>query len=163
MVKKKSSLLGITLIEIIIVISIITTLFGLVFGNILNVRSTTTINTSLTTLIADLKNQQIKSMVGDTEGRGAPDNYGIYISGSNYALFHGQIYSAAESTNFDIEADTGYQFTTTFPGNQVIFASGSGEIVNFTENQNTISVIDTRTNEEKTIHINKYGVITTIN
>jgi type II secretory pathway pseudopilin PulG len=159
MAKKKSSLLGITLIEVIIVIAILTTLFGLVFGNILNVRSTTTISTSVTTLIADLKNQQIKSMAGDTEGRSSPDNYGIYISGPNYVLFHGQIYSASESANFDINADTGYQFTTTFPGNQVIFASGSGEIVNFTENQNTISVINTRTNEQKTIYINQYGVI----
>lgn len=163
MVKKNPGLLGITLIEVIIVISIVTTLFGLVFGNILNVRSTTTINTSLTAIIADLKNQQIKSMVGDTEGRSSPDNYGVYISGPNYTLFHGQIYSESESTNFDINADTGYQFTTTFPGSQVIFASGSGEIVNFIENQNTVSIINTRTNEQKTIHINKYGVITTIN
>lgn len=161
--KNRSATQGITLIEVIIVISIVTTLFSLVFGNILNVRTTTTINTSLTTLIADIKNQQIKSMVGDTEGRGAPDNYGIYFSGSNYSLFHGQTYSSSGSGNFNINADTGYQFTTTFPGNQVIFASGSGEIVSFTTGLNTISVKNIRTNEMKTLQLNQYGVITSIN
>lgn len=161
--KNRTNTQGITLIEVIIVISIVLTLFSLVFGNILNVRTNTTLNTSLTTLITDIKNQQIKSMVGDTEGRGIPDNYGIYIAGPNYALFHGKTYSSSGSANFNINADTGYQFTTTFPGNQVTFASGSGEIVSFTVGQNTISVRNTRTNETKTLQLNQYGVITNIN
>lgn len=161
--KNHSGTQGVTLVEVIIVISIVITLFSLVFGNMLNVRSTTTINTSLTTLITDIKNQQIKSMVGDTEGRGIPDNYGIYISGLNYTLFHGKTYSSSDSANFNINADTGYRFTTTFPGSQVTFTSGSGEIVSFTAGLNTISVKNTRTNEQQTIQLNKYGVVTNIN
>lgn len=154
---------GFTLIEVIVVVSILLTLIGLIITNPLNLRESTSINTFVYTLITDIKNQQIKAMVGDTEGRGIPDTYSIYIEPTKYTLFHGQNYSDGDSSNFAVTVDDQYQLLTIFPSNKIVFASGSGEIVGFAQNQNTINIVDTRTGQQKVITINKYGVVTGIN
>ena len=154
---------GFTLIEVIVVVAIFLTLITLTITNPLNLRESTSINAFVYTLITDIKNQQIKSMVGDTEGRGIPDTYSIYIEPTKYTLFHGQNYSESDSSNFAVTVDNQYQFLTTFPSNKIVFASGSGEIVGFAQNQNTITIKDARTGQQKVITINKFGVATGIN
>lgn len=154
---------GFSLIETVVVLAVFAALLGLVMINILNSRSSTAINTSLSLLITDIKNQQTKAMLGDTEGRGVPDNYGVYVAPTQYTLFHGQTYSSSDSVNFNVKAENGFSFSTTFPNNQVIFASSSGEIVNFVPGQDTISAVEIRTGQQKTIQLNKYGVITSLN
>ena len=127
--------------------------------------STNTANFSgaLYTFIADFKNQQTKAMQGDTEGRGIPDTYSIFINSSSYTLFHGSTYNSTDTTNFDINTPDGYQITTTFPSSQIVFAKGSGEINPYTEGANSITIRNIRTTEQKVIQVNKFGIITSIN
>ncbi len=154
---------GFSLIETLIAIGVFLTVVVIISPNSFNLISTSASTNALYTLITDLRNQQIKAMVGDTEGRGTPDTYGVYIQSSQYTLFHGQNYSVADSSNFAIPIGTGYQLTTTFGSGKIVFASGSGEIVGFVSNQNSITVSDTRNGGQKTIQLNKYGIITSIN
>lgn len=154
---------GLTLIELIVVIGILSTLLGIAIVSIQNIRVLATNSTSTSVIISDLKNQQIKAMTGDTEGRGVPDNYGVKILSDRYVLFHGTAYSPADADNFAIPIETGYALGTTFPDNMVLFSSESGELIGFVQNQNTITLTNTSSGQSKTIQINKYGTVTNIN
>lgn len=150
---------GFTFVEIIVVIAIFLTLIGLTLTNPLNLMESTSINTTVDTLITDIKNQQIKAMVGDTEGRGVPDTYSVYIEPTQYVLFHGQNYSPGDPSNFSVVIDSKYQLSTNFTDSKIIFTSGSGEIVGLATEPKLVTITETRTGQKKEIKINKYGVI----
>lgn len=154
---------GITFIEVVVVVAIFLTLLALAVPNSLNFRSKAASSTIISSVVSDIKGQQIKAMTGDTEGRGVPDTYSIYIQSDSYVLFHGQNYSQLESTNFTIPIDSQYQLETLFPENKIVFAEGTGEVVNFNPSQNSITVRETATGTRKTIYFNKYGTVTSIN
>ena len=153
---------GFTLIEIVLVVGILTILLSMAFVSIGNIRVISTNSNTSTVIVSDLKNQQIRAMVGDTEGRGVPDNYGIKILPTQYILFHGNLYNPSDTTNYAIPISTGFSLSSTFTNDTILFASESGEIVTFTQNHDTITLTNTTSNQAKTIHLNKYGTITSI-
>jgi type II secretory pathway pseudopilin PulG len=155
---------GITLIELLVVISILIVLTGLTTINVLHARHQSILTASVDTFIADLKQQQLKAMVGDTEGRNDSDNYGIHFGTNTYTLFHGT-YSSNDQTNSTIQLGDNIQLSSiTFPGSQIIFLKNSGEISGFDQNpnKNTITLVDISNNLQKKITINRYGIITKI-
>jgi type II secretory pathway pseudopilin PulG len=152
---------GLTLIEMIIVIGIVMSLLGIAFLNISNIRVVSSGGNATTVLISDLKNQQIKAMTGDTEGRGVADNYGIQIFPDRYVLFHGLSYIPSDTTNFTVPIDDGQTLSTTFQNDKIIFSSNSGELVNFVTGEDTVNI--TTNTGTKTIQFNKYGTVTEIN
>ncbi len=155
---------GFTLIELLVVTSISAILFGLVTFNLIRLQNNSSQQSSLDTLISDLKSQQIKAMNGITEGRSTNDNYGIYFMADRYVLFHGSGYSASDSANFEVVLPTDIEIqSTTLPNNTVIFTKLSGEVMGFVAGNNTINVRETNINKQSTITINRYGVITSVN
>lgn len=150
---------GFTLIEVLVVISVFLILAGFGINSLLNVRGSSSSTSTIYTLINDIKNQQTKSMTGDTEGRGTPDTYSIYIESNKYTLFHGQTFSATDSSNFVVSIPQDSLLSTTFNSNKIIFASGSGEIQNFTNGQDTVTLRNTVTNQQSILQLNKYGVV----
>jgi prepilin-type N-terminal cleavage/methylation domain-containing protein len=152
---------GFSLIEILITMSVFAILIGIVTLNLTSAQSQASLTTITETLVADLSQQQVKAMVGDTEGRSVVDDYGIRISSNQYTLFHGT-YSAGEVSNFSIDLPAVFQASTTFPSSQVVFVKGSGEIANFNASQNTITIRDTSKGTQRVIRINRYGVISSI-
>lgn len=153
---------GFSLVELVVVMFIFSFLFIFITVALLNIKHQSSLVTSIDTLITDLKSQQLKAMVGDTEGRVDPDTYGIYFGSNQYTLFHGT-YSPSDSSNFVVTLGDNIQFgTISFPASLVSFAQDSGEVVG-AESLNTIIVQNTQTNERKAITINKYGVVTAIN
>jgi prepilin-type N-terminal cleavage/methylation domain-containing protein len=154
---------GFSLVELLISVTIFAMLIGIITLNLNTAQHKATISTSLETLLTDLNQQQIKAMVGDTEGRTDADNYGIHFDSTSYTLFHGT-YSGSETTNFSIILPTIQQITTTFPSSQVIFQKGSGNVVGFDpNNENTITLSDTVNGEQKVIELNRFGVVTAVN
>ncbi len=153
---------GFTLIEILLVVGILGLLFGIGLLSIGNIQVITQNNASSTLIVSDLKTQQIKAMVGDTEGRGIPDNYGIKILTDRYILFHGINYNAADTANFSIPLASGYTLSSTFPNTTILFASNSGELVNFAQGSDTITVTHTSSSKQQVIRLNKYGTITNL-
>ncbi len=154
---------GFSLIEVMLVMGVVAVLMGYLSLNVLNSRNSADINTSLYTFITDFKNQQTKAMVGDTEGRGIPDAYGIYINSDKYTLFHGSNYVATDTANFTISMPGALRITTTFPSSKIVFSQGSGEITPFSSATNQILITNSSTGEQKTILVNKYGIITQTN
>jgi len=153
---------GFSLIEYLLVMAIFAILAGLITINLVNTHHRVSLDTSVNTLLADLHEQQLKAMTGDTEGRMTTDPYGIVFGTNSYTLFHGT-YSPSASDNFTVSLGQQIQFgTVTFPSSQIIFLKGSGEISGFSNGQNTITVEDTTDSNQKTITINRYGVVTGI-
>ncbi len=156
---KKSA--GFTFLEVIITISLLTTILGFTTISLLNVRNKASLSTSLDLLISDIQTQQLKALSANTEGRSTPDNYGIFISSNSYTLFHGA-YSSGASGNVVIQIDNPLILSSTFPAAQAIFTKSTGELTSFTSGQNTITIQDSSQNVSKTIHINALGVITSV-
>lgn len=154
---------GFTLPELLIVLTILGILFSLTGVNLLNIYHKNTLNTTVTTFIADLKHEQLKAMVGDSEGQASPNSHGIYIQADRYTLFQGSIYSPSDPLNFAINLNSDLQFSNILvPSSQVIFAKGSGEVSNYNSGFDNITLKNIRTDETKTIRINQYGAIINI-
>lgn len=152
---------GFTIVDLVIVIATIGVLMGLVSVNLITVQDKANINTTFNTLISDIRTQQLKAMIGDTEGRELPERYGIHFDETSYVLFHGSVYSATESSNLTVQLPEKVKFeNNSFPFSQVIFEKGNGEIVGFINGQDSIEVVNTSSEDKKIIEFNRYGVIT---
>ena len=154
---------GVTLIEVLVVIGVLLTLIGIASVSFLPFRSKSTLDTAITTLIADIKSQQIKAMAGDTEGREANDNYGVYFGTNSYTLFHGTDFNPGDSSNFTVTLDDQLLILSTFPTSEIIFSIKNGQLASFSETQNSVTLEDTVEESSKTVNINRYGVITQVN
>lgn len=167
--KKIKDSRGFTIIELLLIMGITSILIGLVTINLLRVQHNTSVSAATDTLIADMKGQQVKAMNGASNGT-AGDSYGIYfdpVNHNKYVLFHGTTYVSNDSANFPVALDTNIFLTSTFPlvsGNSVVaFSQLSGEVAGFIANKNTIILKNNAGNEQLTITLNKYGVVTNVN
>lgn len=154
---------GYTMIEVALVISLTAALITVATANIATVQHANYLALSKDKLISDLKEQQIKAMVGDTEGRATHDHYSIRIEQSRYILFHGSSYNANDSSNVIITVDSPIQLTTTFANAQIVFSSVTGEIMSYVNGQNTITVTNTSSGQQNILTLNRYGVVVSTN
>lgn len=150
---------GFSLVEITLVMSLLILLVTLATLNLFQFQHSSQLSATVSSFIADYKEQQIKAMVGDTSGSGALSNYGIFFGTNSYTEFQNTFGTA----NFSVSIPGSLQFTTTFPSSQIIFLKGSGEVSGFTSSKNTITIRDTANNAQQTITVNRYGVVTSVN
>lgn len=161
--KKRCGQRGVTLTELIIAVSIIALLAGLVTVNLFNIYGKTALAAVTDSLLVDLKSQQLKAMIGDTDGQGSSDSYGIYFETNRYVLFKGLSYSAADPLNFPVNLDANLNFINiVLPSAAVVFVPLSGEWAQFAPGADSVTIKETSTGEEKTIKINQYGVAANI-
>lgn len=141
-----------TFIEIIIVIGIIAILFSLSVPQLFRMRDHNTLQTSSTTLISLIRQQQLNAM-------NSPNQYGIHFEQSRYVLFTGLSYSSDDPFNSSNTLDYPLQFVDiNLPSSELVFASGSGEIVSFDPNNHSFVLKDTLNNNQKTVQFNLLGV-----
>lgn len=145
---------GFTLIELLLVMSIMAILIGFITMNLVGSLQNASLTTTEEILITDLKQQQLKSMVGDTEGRSTSDSYGIHFEENSYVLFHGAVYSSGEASNSIINLDSNLQFNN--PNFDIIFSKLSGTI----SGSLTFELQDNTNSRLKRIHLNRHGVVT---
>lgn len=142
---KKLNVVGFTTVEIVVVFVIFSILAGLIAGNLLIFRQRTTTQTTVSTLVNDIKEQQNRAMLEGSEQT-------ISFSPTSYSM-----------NDFEIELDASLEIiNVTFPDQRIVFASISGEIKDFVPGQNTITVQNTFNNQAKIININRFGVITSV-
>lgn len=154
---------GYTLIEIIVVGAILSILLGLTTVNLLSTKQHTSFNTSLGQLTSDIKSQQIKAIQLVSNPSGVTSDYGVHFESNSYTFFTGA-YSPGNSNNLIISLGDNIEFSSILlPNSSIIFQRKSGEVSAFDPNMDTITVKDTTTNQQKTITINRYGVITSVN
>lgn len=156
--KKQPVFPGFTLPEMILTVGLFSFLLLFVTVNLVGVKQKASLNTSTAVFIGDLKQQKIKAMVGDTEGRVTPDHYGVHFESDEYILFHGATYNAADSANFSLSL--GDNITFLGSPSDLIFSRVSGEPIG---GQTTITIRDNTTGLEKDVTINRYGVVTAVN
>lgn len=162
--KRQQLYSGFTLMELTVVMSLLSLLFGFVWVNLLGSRDSASQNTSVDLLVSDLRAQQLKAMLGDTEGRIEHDAYGIHFALTSYTLFHGVSYITADPTNFTVNLGDNEQFqSVAFPGSTIVFASVSGEVDGFSQGANSIVLTNTMANTQKIIQLNKTGTVYAIN
>ena len=146
---------GFTLVEMAVVTGIVVLLLGFITINLVRSQQGASLASVEEILIADLKQQQLKSMIGDTEGRAGSDYYGIHFDSNQYVIFHGTTYSASDNTNFVTGLPSNIQFNN--PNFNIIFSKLSGTT------SATIMELQDKTNSRlKKIHMNMSGVITQV-
>ncbi len=150
--------LGFTLIELMLVMGIIAILFAISTILLSGLIPKASFTAELEVLNSQLRQQQLKAMAGAGESESRSD-FGVYFSSNAYTLFSGEAYDPAAANNFVLEVEEPNQLQTTFNNQQVVFLAGSGEVANFNQTNNTITIRNTVTQEEKVITINRYGVI----
>ena len=142
---KKSSGLGFTTVELVLVFVIIAIITGIVAGNLLTFRHRVSTETATSSIINDIKEQQNRAMLGESEQT-------ISFNSTSYQM-----------NDFNVDLDPSLQITNiTFPEEKIVFASISGEIVGFTPGQNTLIIQNSFNNQAKIININRFGVITSV-
>lgn len=151
---------GFTLIELSLVMGIIAILTGFVSINLLKPQVTASVASSTQTFAADLKEQQIKAMVGDTEGTGATQAFGVHIEADGYTLFRGTSFSPSDPANFTVNLEDGLALSTSLPLQQIVFIKGSGEVSGYTPGADTITISHTQGGEQKVVTVNRYSAIT---
>lgn len=152
---------GFSFIEIILAIGVLTTLFAIITINLISASRRVYNDTTTAVLISDLRTQQVKAMIGDTEKTGESSMYGVYFGTDRYTLFRGNSYSVGNPTNFVITLPGGAEFSNIlFPNFEIVFASGSGEIAGFSSGLNSVTIINTSENIQKNVTLNRFGVIT---
>jgi len=152
---KKNSF-GFTLVELAVVTSIIVALLGFITISLIRSQQAVSLTESEEILLTDLKQQQLKAMIGDTEGRGASDSYGVHFDSNRYVLFHGAVYSSSDTSNSTINLEGNIQFNS--PSYNVIFSKLSGEIPTTA----IIELQDSTNSKLRKIHLNIYGVVTQV-
>lgn len=152
---------GFTLVEILIIMGILAILFTITSLNLSNTVPKSSLDNALSLLIADLKQQQLHALTGDTQGQSSSSNYGIYFGSGKYTLFRGNNYNASDTSNYDVNLDD-INTSSTASGGVIIFVKNSGQILNYSPTNNTITFTQINIGSSKTITINKYGVIESI-
>jgi len=155
---------GFTLPELIITMSILGMITSIIVINVLTAQSKATVNNTILTFVADLRSQQLKAMTGEKEGQAGNDAYGVRFNQTDYVLFKGTTYTANNPTNFSIKLSGSAQFTNDlFPSAQVVFASVSGEIINYVANSDSIILQDPTSSFQKTLKLNRVGNVISVN
>lgn len=136
---------------------------GLTIGFLLVGRASlhaTSLQLALATLIADIRYQQQLSRAGEVVGKYSVVPFGLVLQNSQYILFQGKEYIPGHGPEKRMPVPAPIVLETTLPGGQLLFESGSGNIIGFDAEKNTITLRDTESQAERTISFNVYGVIT---
>lgn len=147
---------GFTLVELLIIIGIITILSSFAVINLIRPQTKANLDATITVLISDIKEQQLKAMIGDSGGS-APSSYGVYFETNQYTLFKGITYSSSDTNNFVVSLQGDASLTNTFASNQVVFNQRSGEVAGFSPSNDTVTI--TSSGDTKTITINALGTV----
>ena len=155
---------GMTILELVVVMAFFLILSGTITVNLAGLQQQSNLNTSLNTLINDIRSQQLKAQTGETQGAAAGDDYGVYFTATGYILFKGSSYNPADPQNFAINLGSNLTFSNiSLPQSQVVFLRGSGEVSGFNQNSDSVTLANTLNSENKTVTLNMYGVITGVN
>ncbi|KKS47676.1 hypothetical protein A3J20_03175 [Candidatus Gottesmanbacteria bacterium RIFCSPLOWO2_02_FULL_42_29] len=154
---------GFTLIELVIVMAILLVLYAILSVNISQTPEHSSLTTQMTTLVSDIKNQQLKALAGQTS-EGISSAYGIYFSPNSYTLFSGTSYSDASPSNITVNLNDNLTFdNVNLPQQSVVFSALTGEVTAYDSGQNTLSLSNSITNDRQTLTLNAWGAVISVN
>lgn len=144
---------GFTMVEIILVVTIMLSLFGLAasYYNNSQIRADINIQSSNIAYYLRLASSSASSGLNN-------ENHGVHFDPTGYTIFEGDVYIENNASNFEIELPETMiiePINLNGGGSDVIFYKSNGE----TENYGTISVTAPNINKTVTIQINQSGAI----
>lgn len=135
---------GFTIIELLIIMGVFALLVGFATINLFNVKAQTSLSTTASILVSDLKTQQIKAMSGDANGGGSNIDYSVHFAGTSYVLLPQNVsVPLGDFVSVDAIPD-------------LVFAKGSGEtgVPNY-----QITLTNSANSQSKKIILNRLGVV----
>ena len=154
---------GFVLIELLVVFAIVATLLGLGYVRATSIERRAPLTATVNTLVADTRAQQTKAMSGYTQGSGSAGSYGVYFQTNQYVLFKGSSFNAADPSNAAFPLPTNIIFSAiAVPASSIVYAQGSGDVAGFSPSAHAVTVTQGLTGESKTITINRYGAVTSV-
>jgi hypothetical protein len=141
------------MVETLLVVGIFTILVGLSSIGLSRLIPNTISRSSETTLLADLRQQQLKAQTG-VEGAA----HGVAFGSGEYVLFEGSTYNPSEPSNTVVALEEELTLSSTLPGNVVVFAALSGEPTGIGPFQDQVILTNNATNTIYTLEINELGV-----
>jgi type II secretory pathway pseudopilin PulG len=149
---------GFTLIEVLLTVGLVTALCAISFASLGRPQTTTSLNVAVDTLVADLKSQQLLAMTGGQGDTTAAQPHGIALANDHYTLFSAISYTSQDPGNYAVSLGPDVSLSTTLPNAVVLFAKSSGEVQDFVNGDNIITI--QKNSAAKTLTINRFGMIT---
>lgn len=154
---------GFVFSELVVTIGVIAILAGFATINLLGTQHKSELSGVVDTLLADVRQQQTQAMVGAAAGTGGATSYGIYFEPSRYTLFSGSSFDPGNLENQVINLPVTARVTgVTVPNGSVMFAAGSGAFINFAADQDSVTVREENSGQQKTFRFNALGVVISI-
>lgn len=151
---------GISLIEVVVAMGFFFILASIITINVFTTRGKALVEEAVTTLVSDMRAQQARAMGGEARPGSVNVSYGIFFERTRYVLFHGATYNPSDPTNAAVAIGENLEVSTvSFPDTQVVFTKGTGEILNFVQGFNTVTLRNTVSSEQKRLRLNRYGVV----
>jgi type II secretory pathway pseudopilin PulG len=151
---------GMTITELVLVIGMFAVLSSVAMINLVRPQVQSSVDSVAYTLAADMKQQQIKAMVGDSGGTGTAQQYGIYFESDGYTLFRGASYTPGAASNFKVDLDSSMEIASiNFPSSTLVFSRRSGEVDSYSGGSDNVTIRHTSTGGEKVVTLNRYGVV----
>jgi prepilin-type N-terminal cleavage/methylation domain-containing protein len=166
MMKKLAQSQGFTLIEVLLVVSLISISLIVVSVNLIRPLPKAKLDEVSGGIVSTLHEAATKAGSGDTQGGPTSSEYGVHFETSSYTLFKGTTFVQGGSDNFEVSLPAETSLTPNLPCNSpptdcnnIVFQKISAEVVNFSPSQNSLCVNDLATNKTTRISINFLGVV----
>jgi prepilin-type N-terminal cleavage/methylation domain-containing protein len=152
---------GFTLIEMVIVITIFSILLSLTYINFIRPQRSVSSRSIIAILRNDIRHQQLQTMFSQNSSLNSSRAHGFYFDTYSYTSFTNSSYSAGDGTNYTVNLPTNYEFSSiNFPSGELVFASVDGTVSGYNPAQNSVTLRNISNNEEITLTVNNYGVLT---
>lgn len=158
--RKIKRVLGFTLVEVVIVGSLISTMFLLATRSLFHGNKTASLDQTSSGLVRDLREQQIKAMQGVVQISGVAVDYSVLFEPDRYILYPGTVYDSLNTQNQVVTLDPSMRFSVIgLPENIITFARGSGGVRGYISGADFFVLTETALGNALTIRVNEAGVI----
>ncbi len=130
--------------------------------NILGLQQRTQLSSKLDTLVTDFRAQQVRAMIGEADDSGNIVARGIHFDSNRYVLYRGSVYNPSDPYNFTVNLEGERFVNINFPNANLVFSPGSGEPVNFSPGEDSVTLQQESGGIQKTVTVNKYGTIISV-
>ena len=147
---------GFTMVELLLIMGIFAILASLTSISFFGSLKVANLDQTYQVLIADLRQTQANAMSGLTSSSGTYlAGWGIKILPNSYIIFPGTSYVEGFSGNRIVTLTDDVSLSSTFASSQVVYESGSGDIQNYNNGANSITIQSGAS--LKTVNLNRYG------